>query len=283
MIGLLEERCVTDSAHVFTEAAGWHYPPAPLAVNRQTEAPTDCSDLEQDTDATVYKVAATRGQLHAAMRLVHDNYVRQGLIKPNKYGMRVIPQHAFPTTEVLVAARMEEVIATMSIVGDSRHGLPLESLYPDEVEAFRERGFCVAEVGCLADRYDEAEGKAGSLFRLMALVAQRSKRNGIDVLLVVCHPRHAKFYERFLGFEQFGEEKPYEKVSGNPAVALSLDLHGLREHNPRAYRRLFGEPFPEETLRRRSVPQYVLDELQSIAEAIGGNHSRSLASELACA
>ena len=281
MIRLLEDRFVAGSPVVVAESSDWRRSPAPLSRPAEVSAGSDI--LEGQEDSTVYKVAATRRELHAAMRLVHDNYVRLGLIKPKKYGMHVAPQHALPTTEVLVAARRGEVIGTVSIIGDSGYGLPLESIYADEVEAFRQAGLCLAEVGCLADKQDQVEGMAGALFRLMALVAQRSRRHGVDVLLVVCHPRHAKFYERFLGFQQFGEEKPYEKVCGAPAVALALDLHGLREYNPRAYRRLFGDAFSDETLRRSQVAAHVLAELQEIVEEHRSAHAGQPAAELACA
>ncbi len=280
MIGLRENQYVTESHLFITETPTWL--DDPISEDRAPRNSANTCRRKPPIDCTSYRAAVLREELHSSMRLVHDAYVRLGLIRPNQFGLHVIPYHLLQTTEVLIAARAQDVLATMTIVGDSEYGLPLESLYQEEVATFRRQGLSVAEVSCLADKRERDDQTASSLFRLMALTAQRSRYAGIDLLLAVVHPRHAKFYERFLGFELFGAEKPYEKVCGAPAVGLVLDLPGLRQHSSRAYKRLFGEPFPSMAMEYHSVPEHILAELAMILEETHRSQETQWAPAQAC-
>jgi hypothetical protein len=212
-----------------------------------------------------YRIAASRDEWEAALGLVYRAYVRSGLIQMNPYRMRVTPYHALPTTEVLIADKGDEVLCTLSIVGDGELGLPMEAIYAEEVERQRLQGLRLAEVSCLADERDESEQSFSVVSRLMALTAQCAADRGIDRLLIAVHPRHAKFYERFLAFELIGGQKTYASVCDNPAVALAMDLNSLPLDNPRAYKRLFGVPFSDNHLRYRPVSYELQSDLQHMA------------------
>jgi hypothetical protein len=80
-------------------------------------------------------------------------------------------------------------------------------------------------------------------------MAQSAKWQGVERLLIVVHPRHAHFYERFIGFKVLGEERPYPAVENHPAILLCLDLIGMPFDAPEAYERFFGTPIPEHELR----------------------------------
>src|SRR5262245_55044202 len=97
-----------------------------------------------------YRVARTRREREAAFRLVYENYIAAGLIEPNSYRMRVTPYHLLPTTNVFVGTRGGEVLCTMTLIADGEMGLPMESIYADEVMRHREQGMYVGEVSCLA-------------------------------------------------------------------------------------------------------------------------------------
>lgn len=210
---------------------------------------------------TICKIATDRDEVLGALHLVHDEYVRSGLSIPSESGIRVTRYHLLNTTEVLVGLVDGTIVCTMSLVRDSRFGLPMESIYHREVELRRRLGKSVAEVSCLADRRADTERTLTVMFRVMSLIAQVATARGVDELLIAIHPHHAKFYERFLGFESMGELKYYSTVCGNPAVAMSLDLNSLEFTNPRAYDRLYGEPFPRHALCERSVSLELLEEL----------------------
>ena len=206
-------------------------------------------------------------ELFAAFRLVCEQYVRSGLMKPNSQRMRVTPYHLLPTTEVLVALDRGDVTCTMSVVLDGERGLPMESVYHEEVAGLRLRRISLAEVSCLADAHDSTTKSESALFQLMPLVAAIAYRRGADQLLIAVHPRHARFYHRFLGFNMIAEERTYGQVCGKPAVALAMDLHGLAANHPRVYQWLFGQPFPDAVLQYRPVSSDLLEEMQVVVDA----------------
>ena len=210
---------------------------------------------------TICKIATERDEVLGALQLVHDEYVRSGLSLPTDSGVRVTRYHLLNSTEVLVGLVDNQVACTLSLVRDSRFGLPMESIYHKEVNVRRRLGKSVAEVSCLADRRADAERTLTVMFRVMALVAQAATYRGVHELLIAIHPHHAKFYERFLGFEGIGDLKYYSTVRGNPAVAMALDLTRLHVTNPKAYKRLYGQPFSPRELRERVVSLALLEEL----------------------
>ena len=184
--------------------------------------------------------------------------------------MRVTPYHLLPSTEVLVALDHGAVSCTMSVVRDGDLGLPMESVYHEEVASLRLRGLSLAEVSCLAESHGPAAQSQSAVFQLMPLVAQLAYYRGVDQLLIAVHPRHARFYRRFLGFDVIAEERTYGKVCGKPAVALAVDLNRLAINHPRVYQWMFGEPFPGSILEYTPVPRNLPDEMRMIVDACYG-------------
>lgn len=217
-------------------------------------------------DEVVYKIASGPEELKAAFRLVYQSYLRCGLTKPNPYRMRVTPFHLLSTTEVFVAVHRGEVICTMTLVRDGRLGLPMEVVYGQEVACRRAQGTSVAEVSCLACRPRSLVPGLPVLIQVMSLMGQCARRRGIDELLIAIHPRHAAFYQRFIGFKAIGREKVYGSVCNKPAVALALDLKHLAVIHPRAHKRFFGSPFPEEELQWRLMSEELQAELGAMVD-----------------
>jgi hypothetical protein len=214
------------------------------------------------------RMATRRKDLLAAFSLVYSAYLRTGLVRTNPLQMRITPYQILPTTDVFVASadQTEEVVCTMSLVGDGRLGLPMEAVFPDEVEQRRRSGAELGEVTSLADIHGQDAGRS-PLLKVMGFMAQRARRRGIDELLITVHPHHVKFYERFIGFEQIGESRSYGSVLGMPAVPLTLDLAHLHINHPRAYERFFGQAFPAEALCDQPIARSVKAELRRILAA----------------
>lgn len=213
---------------------------------------------------TVCTIATAREHVFDALRLVQEEYLRTGLTLTNRSGVRVTQYHLVPTTEILVGLVEDEVACTASLVRDSHVGLPLEAIYGSHVTEYRQTGKRLAEASCLANRRDDAEETLTLVFRLMALVIQLANARQVDELLIAVHPRHSRFYERFLGFRHIGGLKYYSTVCGNPAVAMALDVPNLHQTNPKAYKRVFGRPFPADALKPRGLEPEVFDELHDI-------------------
>ena len=149
---------------------------------------------------------------------------------------------------MLVAVLRDETVFTVSLIGDGQLGLPMENVYGEEVRSLRKQGVRIGEVSCLADRRSKYRKCFPVFVRLCRLTAQFAWHQGLDRLLVAVHPRHARFYRRFMDFEPIGPERSYPSVQNRPAVALSLDLVRLHENRGKGYDTLFGPTIPAEQL-----------------------------------
>lgn len=222
--------------------------------------------LDQQT-RTEISVAWSPDEVKSALGLVYQAYHREGLIAPNRYEMRVTPFHLLGTTEVLVAKSQGEIACTLTLVRDGKLGLPMESVFGSEVAIRRELGVRCAEATCLADRRANPERSFPLVSKLMSFIIQCAAYRGVDELLIAVHPRHAPFYEKYLGFDLINDvEQRYEAVCDNPAVALSLDIQRLQMSATPAYRRVFGKPFSNDRFHRQPLSANLLAELSTIVQ-----------------
>jgi hypothetical protein len=195
------------------------------------------------------KVAASRREREQAFRLAYHSYLRAGLCSPNSSELRVTPFQLLSTTDIIVAELRGEVISTISLVRDGVLGLPMESIYPDELKERRRAGVRMAEASCLADRRQSQDRFFGIFCEMNRIMVQLADREGYDQLLIAVHPRHARMYCRAMAFAQVGGNKPYPSVNGNPAVALCLDFHFVKTRRPAIWARFVGESLPESVLQ----------------------------------
>ncbi|EMI44609.1 N-acyl amino acid synthase FeeM domain-containing protein [Rhodopirellula sp. SWK7] len=186
----------------------------------------------------VYRIAHERDELSEAFGLVYRSYLRAGLVGENEEQIRITPFHFLPTTEVFVTRYMEQVVSTVSLVGDGFLGLPLETIYPSEVKQLRANGLRMAEIGCLADRRESPVRFMETFATMGRMLAQAAKVRGYDGLVAATHPRHARLYKRILPFVQIGDVNECPYANGNPAVMLSLRFDDHKGTN--LYERFFG-------------------------------------------
>jgi hypothetical protein len=171
------------------------------------------------------KLAETADEIEAAARLVHAAYLARGITAPHASGVRVTPHLLLPTTMVFVAvAAAGAVVGTVSLVRDSRLGLPMDAVYTSELARLRDDGRALAEVGALsiapALRHS---GLVHLLNKVMFRVAR--ERCGVDDLVIAVHPRAEDLYRATLLFERIGAVRTYAGLTANAlAVALRLDL-----------------------------------------------------------
>lgn len=207
-----------------------------LGAHRDQESPLE------------YRIVSTRSERLAAYRLVYETYLRKGLIPPNSFGMRVTPYHMLPTTQTFIAVRKQQIVCAVSLIGDGELGLPMESVYSQEVNDARSRGLSVGEVSCLASRHEDLRQFLPIFVQLTRLMAQHARGEGMDQFLIAVHPKHARFYERFMGFEQIGPLREFPSVQDAPAVACCLDFARIDRERPKCWREFFGVPLPESNL-----------------------------------
>ena len=149
---------------------------------------------------------ATAGELLLIQRLVHDEYMRSGLIRPEPDRCyRLYPQlDGIPETIPLVAIESGAIVGTLTATLDGPHGLPTDLDYPQETAAERRLDRPVASCWRLATRWDCHTHYRVHL-ALMLSMAQLLVALGEPTILQEIHPRHLGYYQRRFGFEAVAE------------------------------------------------------------------------------
>lgn len=159
-----------------------------------------------------------------AWRLVYDAYRRIGIINENEFGIHTVPQAVGPRTVVVLGRLHGEPVTTISAYADGPEGLPLDSVYRDELDALRREGRRLVEVGLLGDRRANLARRAATLFDLMRYVFFFAVHYPADDIVIGVHPHHAKFYMQCFAFDEMGPVKNYAMVNDALVVGLRLDL-----------------------------------------------------------
>ena len=167
-------------------------------------------------------LAETDWQHQQAHALVERQYRRSGFLSSEA----TLP-HANENELVVVAMEGMMALGTVTLRMDQGSGLLADGHYRREINAFREGGAQVCEFSRFAI---DSEMNVLDIVDPMLQVACAA---GFDPdrpteVFVECHPRHAAFYRRVLGFKVAGEETICERV-GAPAVLLQAPLAGLTQ------------------------------------------------------
>ena len=170
-----------------------------------------------------FKLAETRSEREQAFALLHDMYVRRGLLDRTPSGLKLSVYSLLPTTAIFIGVRDGRVLSTMSLIEDSPLGLPMEEIYTEELDRLRLPGRRIAEVGALAVATG-ARGKGLALMMYNLMFRWAHFCRGIDDLVIAVNPRAQDFYATLLLFERIGGARTYETLKRAPAVALRLDL-----------------------------------------------------------
>ena len=175
-------------------------------------------------------VANRKECLLAAFRTVYDAYLQIGLVKPNRVGLRILPQQLLDTSSVIVTVRDGQVAGTVSVIEIGTLGLPMGLLYPLEVARVQRRAKRVAELTCLATSTSVKSGSIQMLRELLHAAVHLAVVRRIDYLTVCVHPRQARFYRQRLGFDAVGPVRRCPWVCDQPAIALGRPLAGLMKN-----------------------------------------------------
>lgn len=218
-----------------------------------TRAPVEC------------RIARTMQERMAAFGLAYDKYLAKGMLLPNPYKMRVVEHHLLPSTTVFIAVRNNEVVATVTLIGDGELGLPMDHIHPEVTQSVRRQGLYVGEVSCLAFKKQEMKYVLPIFIDLTRLTTQYARANGMQQFLIGCIPQHAKFYCRFLGFEQIGKVRPYPTVCNTLGVACCLDFDRIDHQRPDCYDKYFGQALPDERLQDEPMTPFERDAFTQVA------------------
>lgn len=159
----------------------------------------------------------------AARDIVRRKYAEQGYDLSIESFKRYLDG---PSAVTFGLFEKDTIYGTISVVVDSAAGLPMDSIYADELAPWRSEGKKLAEVVQFAvdnDIFTAVSGKKPSPFEaapLFRAVLTYALKTHIDYLCISINPKHDRFYG-LLGFKQFGKLKHYDSVDA-PAIPRAL-------------------------------------------------------------
>ncbi len=183
-----------------------------------------------EKEEVIYLQAESESDKKEALNLLYKEYLNQGYIHEGEPPIG----KEFYVCNVIVAKIQGKVVGTISIIEDSKFGLPMDKIYKEEIDVLRGNSKKIAEVGRLAIEKDLFKGilhsKAKTMLILWSLFKQvlyYSKQKNLDFICIAINPKHGLFYKS-LGFEDIGKEKSYPLVNNAPALAKVIDLHKVK-------------------------------------------------------
>lgn len=181
--------------------------------------------VESDAEPIVELPAAASGRISVRMADTHGRRNHASYLIHKMYGWRgytTAPLPDDPNRLTLVAYDGDRAVATITVGIDSPAGMSVEALYPERIDALRASGARLCEFTRFAiDRSENSLDLLAMMFHVAYLFARR--HFGGTHLLAEVNPRHVRFYQRMLGFEQHGPERLCPRVKA-PAVLLLLSL-----------------------------------------------------------
>ena len=179
-----------------------------------------------------FDVARSIEDVIDAWGLVYIAYRRIGLIDPNPYELHTTPQAVGPQTAVMIARLGPVATGTLSAILDNPGGLPLDSVYARELNDLRSQDRKLMELGLFADRREDLARSFGAILEMMRLATYYGRHSGATDAVIGVHPRHARFYKRYLSFDVAGPETTYSTVNDRPVVLLRLDWNAKLKLSP---------------------------------------------------
>jgi hypothetical protein len=197
--------------------------------------------------------ATSLAQVESAWQLVYERYSQMGLIEKNPFGIHAVPTGVGPHACGIWGPAGQKVGYTMTLFRDNPKGLALGSVYSRPLNELRQDGRRLLEVGMLADRRRCAAGGIKALFAMMRWAIHFGLHVDTTDIIVGVHPRHAQFYIRCYGFQQFAPPKSYPLVRNHPVVPLRLRLREVMAQDvlPRGLADARDNPVPASAFSHR--------------------------------
>lgn len=184
-----------------------------------------------------FKIVQEKDEFEGACRLVHDQYVQKGYMERRKSGMRLSLFHALPETTTFIGKKNGLLAYTLTLFQDSALGLPMDSIYREELDMLRAQGRKIAEVGALAAHPGIQNEDQTVLMHGNKIMHTYSREHlGVDDLVIAINPKHHWLYEHVLLFEKIGDLTHYDYVKKAPAVAYRLNLRSAEANYRAAYK-----------------------------------------------
>lgn len=177
--------------------------------------------LERHTDLQIFhiRMANSDGRRAAASLLIKKMYGWRGYA--------VTASKEKQTDRItLYAETGGKTVGTMSLCLDNAVGLPADEIFGDKLDSLRAQGRRLCEPSRLAIEKNVTKRVFASLIHISYIYAHNI--HGFTDYVIEVNPRHVMFYQRMLGFQDFGAERACPRV-GAPAVLLRLPLDYMGE------------------------------------------------------
>jgi hypothetical protein len=189
-------------------------------------------------------VANTQPLREKAFKLVYDIYLDKGFaLVPNlRSELWCTIHHLHPHTLTFLAAKDGQVAGTVSIVPDSRLGLPADIIFPERLAVLRKAGRQLCEIFSLAvtEEIDHSTiDLTMHLYRLVHLAATRLFHNTDLVASVMAH--QAAFYSNFLLFDEVSPDSRKSPNTGEQVAFTRINLETMERRYAARYGRLKGK------------------------------------------
>jgi CheY-like chemotaxis protein len=177
-------------------------------------------------------------QFYLALRVVHDEYCRAGLMEAKASGLRFFLRDILPASTTLVASTGENILGTATAQLDSRAGLPADPIYPDKMAQLRQEGRIVLEstkFACPHTAYSQPSGLGNMSVvgaRMLKALFMWCQKLEVHDWVIVVHPRVQDFYREMLGFEILASERECAHVRGKPGVMMRLRVKEILDGQP---------------------------------------------------
>nr|WP_281722889.1 long-chain N-acyl amino acid synthase [Nitrosomonas nitrosa] len=126
----------------------------------------------------------------------------------------------------LIADTKGKTVGTMTLCLDSETGLPADENFYAELDVLRLQGHKISEPSKLAIEANIPKRVFAAMIHVAYIYAHKIHRCTDWVIEI--NPRHAMFYKRMLGFNNYGEERICTRVNA-PATLLKLKLEYMAE------------------------------------------------------
>lgn len=187
------------------------------------------------------KPASNIEELKTAFKIIHREYLKRGYCKAQASEMFYSYYALLKDSRTFVLEKAGEIHGTLSLMTDSPCGLPMESLFPEEIAQLRAQGRKLAENSLLALDQSLLGNSLFSLthsekhlyfFTIVKIMVDCARDLGVTDLLIAVHPKHEDLY-RFLTFEPIGPVRPYPGALGNLALPMRWQIDDPAKFMPK--------------------------------------------------
>lgn len=166
-------------------------------------------------------VAKTFAEIIEGWRLVYQQYVKSALIQKNPFSVFTFPEYISRNSAVILGKEGDKSVCSVSAVLDSNLGLPLDAYFHKELDALRNKGKKLIEIGLLANLSEKAS--PFYIIELLSSIARFGVYSNFHDYVIGVHPRRAKFFKQLFGLNQVGASKIYHKLHEAEVILLHAD------------------------------------------------------------